>query len=244
MKDLVCALQTGYLYYIDISNDPIIREQIAGDLKEASKNDDPVPVLRAYSRAQALTKRINDDMAKNTHHELTMYCTPLNCNVLSRTQDGIGAFVSILFHPKLNKYLCQWRQTVYRGSKILNNDVLKNYKENAIIITTTCLSTSKNPEAAKMFCTIDPNKKGQISLLCRYEIFNYRRTALEMNGISNHPDENEVLIFPYVPFRIRSITVETVENENQKMEVLLEEIGNDDDGDTDRQSVYTIETTV
>jgi hypothetical protein len=245
MKDLLYALQNGYLDYIEIANKPTIRKKIDEDFRDACRNDDPVPMLRTYSREQALSTTINEDMAKNTHHELMMYCTSLNCNVLARTQDGIGAFVSILFHPKLKKHLLKGgSQTVYRGSTILTNDVLQNYKEGSVIITTTFLSTSKDPEVAKMFSSIDPNEKGQTSVLCTYEVFNYRRTALDMDGISAFPYEKEVLIFPYVPFRITSITVNMTENENQMMEVVLQEIGNDNDGDTDRQSAWAIETSV
>ncbi|CAF3673858.1 unnamed protein product, partial [Rotaria sp. Silwood1] len=102
VKDLIYALRKGYLNDINMRADPNIWEDIVKDLNIAGANNEPMYILRAYSRSQTFSKQINNDMAKNTYHELKLYCTSLNCNVLARTQDGIQAFIAVLFHPKLD----------------------------------------------------------------------------------------------------------------------------------------------
>ena len=96
VKDSVDAILKGYLEDIDITKDDNTWKRIFGDFKTASKNNDPMPVPRAYSRSQPFSKRINGDMAKNTWYELKFYCTTLNYNVQVRTQDGIQAFITIM----------------------------------------------------------------------------------------------------------------------------------------------------
>ena len=171
-------------------------------------------------------------MAKNTYHELTLYCTPLNCNVLARTQDGVQAFISILFHPKLDQFLIHDDITVYRGSVIEDERLLTGYENGAIIIITTLLSTTKCLDVAMIFCGWDVavENSNEISVLCTYHIHNRRRTALRMSSISNILDEDEILIYPYVPFRIvRYTRMNTSETLRKKLEVELEEIDDDDE---------------
>ena len=186
-------------------------------------------------------------MAKNTYHELTLYCTPLNCNVLAHTQDGIQAFTTIMFHPKLNEYLCNRDVTVYRGFVIDSESLLEGYEEGATIITTTFLSTSTNLNVAKLFrdSGFDPIKINQISLLCTYHLHNYRRTALDMEKISQFRHEKEILIYPYVPFRILSFTKKIIKQTGeQQIEIDLEEIGDDENDNSQRQLVWTVLTDI
>jgi hypothetical protein len=249
VKDSVYAIQKGYLDDIDMTKDLNTWNGIIDDFKTAEKHNDPMLVLRAYSRSQLFSKLINGDMAKNTHHEFTLYCTPLNCNVLARTHDGIKAFITIMFHPELRAYLCDGDVTVYRGSVIDSESLLKGYEKNAIIISTTFLSTSENLTVAKKYDGSDSGvtETRQISLLCKYKIhnYNYRRTALKMKIFSQFPDEEEVLIYPYVPFRILSFTKKIIkQTEKLQIEVDLEEIGDNECNNSDTQSVWTVSTDV
>ncbi|CAF1358537.1 unnamed protein product [Didymodactylos carnosus] len=243
-------MKKGYLDDIDMSEDkptfdkPSTSEawkNILADFSMAAKNDEPKHVVQAYTRSQPLSRKINNDMARNTYHELTLYCTPLNCNVLARTQDGIDAFVSLLFHPKLDQYVCKDKLEVYRGSVIKSEGVLKSYEKSSIIISTTFLSTSRNPTIAEIYN--DPGNTNKISCLCTYKkIFNYRRTALNIQQFSQHPEEKEVLILPYVPFKITSFDpMVLADSGKQRIEVKLEEIGDDN---LDMQSAQTVSTLV
>ncbi|CAF2172864.1 unnamed protein product [Rotaria magnacalcarata] len=230
VSDSVNAIQRGYLDHISAAKRRDIGKDIDEYFKIAGESNDPTFVLRAYSKSKEFTKKMNGDMAKNTYHELTLYCTPLNCNVLARTQDGIQAFITILFHHRLDEQRCVNNITVYRGFAIDSECVLKGYETGAIIITTTFLSTSNDLEVAALFRNSgeDSTKPNQIFLLCTYKIHNYRRTALNMAGISQYPEENEVLIYPYVPFRIISYVKKRIEETGkQQVDVELEEIGDD-----------------
>jgi hypothetical protein len=247
VEDSVYAIQKGYLDDICTDKRLDISQDIYSDFKTAAEHNEALCVLQAYSRSKNFTKKINGDMAKNTYHELTLYCTPLNCNVLARTQDGIQAFITILFHPRFNDYLCKGNITVYRGIAIDNESVLEGYEEGAIIITATFLSTSKDRKVAAWFrdSGLDPAENDQLSLLCTYNICNHRRTALEMETISKYPEEKEVLIYPYVPFRIRSyVKKRTKQTGKQQIEVELEEIGDDENNNSKRQSMWTVSTNV
>jgi hypothetical protein len=240
VKDSVYAIQKGYLDDIGIDKRRNIWKEIGDDFGTAAETNEPKFVLQAYSRSKLFSKQINGDMAKNTYHELTLYCTPLNCNVLARTQDAIEAFITILFHPNLKKYLSNGDVTVYRGSVIDSESVLEGYQKDATIITTTFLSTSKDLDVAEMFrdSGSDPTKASQISLLCKYNLHNYQRTALDMKTISQFPVEEEVLIYPYVPFRILSFTKKIIEQTGrQQIEVDLEEIGDDTNDNSEIQSI-------
>jgi hypothetical protein len=240
VRDSAYAIQRGYLDNICPAKRHDISKEIDSDFEAAGEHNDPTFVLRAYSQSKEFTKQINSDMAKNTYHELTLYCTPLNCNVLARTQDGIQAFITILFHPRLNEQLPTGNLTVYRGFAIDSENVLKGYEADATIITTTFLSTSKELTVAKFFMEADSDstKLNQILLLCTYKLHNYRRTAVDMAGISQFAEEEEVLIYPYVPFRILCYVKKTNEQTGrQQIEVELEEIGNDQNDDSKKQSI-------
>jgi hypothetical protein len=122
---------------------------------------------------------------------------------------------------------------------------VEGYDNESTIITTTFLSTSKSIQVAESFSGVDPNKTSQISLLCRYKIHNCRRTALEMKTFSALRDEEEVLIYPYVPFRIMSFTKTTLEPTGHKrIEVDLEEIKKIPDGSSKRQSVSEVSSRI
>ncbi|CAF0969912.1 unnamed protein product [Adineta ricciae] len=223
IKDSVDAFLKGYL-------NEFVDETVGDDLRIASENNEPASVLRAYSRSQSFTKKIHSDMAKNTYHQFTLYCTPLNCNILARTHDSIQAFITILFHPKLDCYLCKKDIIVYRGAVVDDERVLEGYEKNSIIISTTFLSTSTDPHVAGMFggCDTDASISNNILLLCTYKLHNNGRTSLRMESESNFEDEKEILIFPYIPFQIISIKRTQIGPSNrQKVEVEFEEISVD-----------------
>ena len=173
-------------------------------LGQALTNNDPVMIIKAYTVSQNLTKRLHLHSAVNTYHSLKLYCTLLNCPILAQTQEYTEAFTRILFHPKLEQYLVGAMQ-VYRGAVFDENKFVDNYEEGATIITTTFLSTSAKPAVAAMFC--DPSEvMNKISLFCTYNLKNTNRpTALDLRNISVRPNEEEILILRYVPFKIQSV---------------------------------------
>jgi hypothetical protein len=139
---------------------------------------------------------------------------------LAQTQEYTEAFTRILFHPKLDKYLVHNR-AVYRGAVLKAEKFVDDYKQDAIIITTTFLSTSINCAVAEAFSAVSPGDMNKISLFCTYNIKDtHHHTALDLRNISSHPEEEEILILRYVPFKIRS--VERKDN-GQRIEVYFDE---------------------
>jgi hypothetical protein len=171
--------------------------------QEAREQDNPLAIIKAYTFSQHMSHRLNKHSALNTHHTLKLYCSLLNCPILAQTQEYTEAFTRILFHPKLEQYLVR-KKTVYRGIVLEDTKLMDNYNEGTIIMTTTFLSTSMNPEIAKNFC--NTNKENTISVFCIYNIDNTtRRAALNLTNLSIYRDEEEILILRYVPFIIKSI---------------------------------------
>ncbi|UJR12387.1 hypothetical protein I4U23_016564 [Adineta vaga] len=222
IKDSVYAFKKGYLDYIDKSEDINTWKEILNKLKFASENEDSKSVVSAYTCSQKFGEIIKKDMARNTFHEFTLYCTSLNCTVLACTQDGIQAFLAIMFHPSLDKFVCEGHFTVYRGAVIDDLKLLEGYKNGSIIITTTFLSTSTNPNVSNMFKDRNFNNPNEISVSCTYLLHNHRHTALNISSISAFSIEGEILLYPYVPFRIISFEKHL---ERKQINVVLEEIG-------------------
>ncbi|CAF2846736.1 unnamed protein product [Rotaria sp. Silwood2] len=172
-------------------------------LKNARDENNPKLVIEVYSCKQVFTRCLNKHSSANSNHFSTLYCTSLSCPVLDRIQEYTEAFTNILFHPKLDDYLVR-KKNAYRAAVIKDKKLIEDYKIGATILTTTFLSTSKDPTVALGFCSNDSSDS--ISIFCTYNIKNtQRRSALDIESISLYPEEKEVLILRYVPFTITSV---------------------------------------
>lgn len=179
------------------------KNYIQNCLAQVQREGNLLPIITIYTRYQQFSKRLNSYLALNTYHTLNFYCTLLNCPALAQTEESTETFTNILFHPQFEKYIVR-KKTVYRGFPLEDKKFIENYKKGATIITTTVLSTSEDPNVANVFSG-DPSH-GQITVFCIYNINNTkRRTALNVQEISCHPDEMEILILPYIPFVIESV---------------------------------------
>lgn len=193
-------IQETLLKFIDENNQDW--QPIKDSFKIALETDDPLLIIKAYTFQKAFSRCLNQHSAANTYHLLKLYCTLLNCPVLARTQEYTEAFTEILFHPKLNEYLVQ-NKKVYRGIVIKDRKFIENCNVGAIIITTTFLSTSLDLEVAAIFATPNPKDEDGLSLLCEYNIRGVsRRVALDIQLLSKFPDEQEVLLLRFIPFKI------------------------------------------
>jgi len=215
------TIETTFLNFLP--NDYKDWNKIRNYFKQARDEDNPIPVIKAYKLDQDLTKRLNKHSAINTHHALKLYCTLLNCPTLAQTQEYTEALTRIFFHPKL-KGLLVHKMEVYRGAVLKDDESIANYKKGATIITTTFLSTSTDREVAEMFSAVPPENMNMISVFCTYNINNtHRHTALNLEDISVYPDEKEVLILRYVPFKIRSVERT---NDGRRIETCFDECQN------------------
>ena len=193
-------------------------ESIRVCFKQARENNDPKLVIKAYTMDKEFSRRLNTHSAANTHHSLKLYCTLLNCPILAQTQEYTEAIDSILYHPELDGFLVQ-EETVYRGVAPNDEKLLASYTEGTTIITTTYLSTSRRQDVAELFGAVD--SEDSFSILYMFNIRKAcRRTALSVSSFSNFPDEEEVLILRYVPFKIISIERS---NDGRKTRIRLDE---------------------
>ncbi|CAF1527287.1 unnamed protein product [Rotaria sp. Silwood1] len=168
-------------------------------------------------------------MARIVLHDIYQGCTNFSCDTLYTAQDGTKSIASILFyHPKFVTY----QGTVYRG--IFDSRALANIQVNGYIMTNTFLSTSKLPEIADIFAAYNrteqkldrEGKEGEVSIGCTFIIknINGNRRALDISGISERLDEDEVLLLPYSVFRITERkTIELQNNKEKRIEIEFEE---------------------
>lgn len=193
-------------------------DQVEALLEEACKKNDPKLIIKTYTLQQKFSHHLHKHSAANTFHSLKLYCTLLNCPILAYTQQYTEAFTSILFHPKLDEFLVR-NKTVYRGLTIKNDASISKYEQNDIIITTTLLSTSKNREVAECFAST--SRENEISVFHTYNIHGTtRRTALDIETISKHPHEEEVLILRFIPFLVKSIIYK---KDGRRIEIVCDE---------------------
>ena len=172
-------------------------------LAQAQREESLLPIIKIYTLSQKFSECLNKYLALNTRHTLDFYCTSLNCPALARTEEYTDTFTSVLLHPQFEKYVVRQR-TVHRGFSVEDKKLIENYSEGAIIITTTVLSTSEDPEVAEQF--INDSSSDIVSASCTYNINNTkRRTILQIQEISHFSEENEILILPYIPFIIQSV---------------------------------------
>ncbi|CAF1154380.1 unnamed protein product [Rotaria sp. Silwood1] len=178
-------------------------ERINDYFKRALFQQDPHYIITAYTICQNFSELLNKDMARNVIHDLKNGCSKFSCDCLYSTEDGTKSITNILLHHSTFQQF-SFKGEVYRGIVVPKN-ILDHYKVGSCIITTTFLSTSKNPAVAQVFCDKGSVNSTAHSFFCIYEILDNNRTALDISKISEFEDEDEVLILPYSAFLITKI---------------------------------------
>ena len=125
-------------------------------------------------------------------------------NILNKYRDneppiGFGQYLFaavIINHPSID----QWRYTgvTYRGMNI-SNDELNQYTKDTRILTRSFLSTSKRIDTA--FLYLQYNNPVLRPVLCVYRVIQ-SHTSLNISDFSAIRGEDEVLIIPFVAFRV------------------------------------------
>ena len=206
LKQKLYSIQKGYINTRlgNVCTDDDIR--IHAYFNRALLQQEPQYIVTAYTICQKFSELLNTDMARNVIHDLKNGCSKFSCDCLYLTEDGTKSITNILLHhPKFAKL--SFKGKVYRGIVVPKN-ALDHYDVGSCIITTTLLSTSKNPTVARTFCEKGISNPSKQSFFCIYEILNDDRTALDISTISEYEDEEEVIILPYSAFRITKIDQE------------------------------------
>ena len=218
LEKAIFSIDKGYLksHLIHLNKINFIRHWF----KQASQENNPFHILKAYTKCQAFTKQLNKDMARNIIHDLKIGCSLFSCGCLYSTQDATRSITAILlYHPQFQSL--NFNGKVYRGLCI-KQSLFTHYTKGSRIITTTFLSTSKNRLVAECFSSSGGSIEniGYISILCIYTIKNQNHTALDITQHSEFREENEVLILPYSSFHIIDIKKD---DDNKHAEIYLEE---------------------
>jgi hypothetical protein len=120
----------------------------------------------------------------------------------------MGTIHTLIYQPSF-----QFNGLTYRGMWAKKENLLY-YSENQLYICNkTLISTSKNFKIAKRFIDESIPLAEQIPVMCTYLIDSYTSfKAIDIHTISEYPEEEEVLIFPGIPFEIRKIGMNTTIN--------------------------------
>ncbi|CAF4278804.1 unnamed protein product, partial [Adineta steineri] len=113
---------------------------------------------------------------------------------------------------------------VYRGAKMSHAD-LDAYRwalENSAILEARSLqSTSKRKDVASSFAPPLPITDPKLAIILHFRIDQICSSAIDLNGISHYPGEEEVLLLPFTLFKVVSIDQHTI-GFNQQYEILME----------------------
>ncbi|CAF1097874.1 unnamed protein product [Didymodactylos carnosus] len=180
--------------------------------------NDPTYIVRAYTVESDFYKRLNKDLAKTTENILNVNFVSFDAPFLHYSKE-YGRIAGIIArHPKL-KYT--FIGIVHRGMQCSEQD-LRNYVVDKRVMTKTFISTSQSRDLAYEFAFGGK----AIPVICKYEIIN-KGTAMNIETMSDHSYEREVLIIPYTVFRITKFAWKTHVDGKQMAEIELCECENE-----------------
>ena len=121
----------------------------------------------------------------------------------------MGTIHSLIYQP-----IFPFTGVTYRGMWIKKEKLLYYCENRLYMCNKTLTSTSKNYEIAKRSMDECPSSSaGRIAVMCTYIIDSYTSLkAIDIHTISEYPDEEEVLLFPGIPFEIRKTDMNTTMN--------------------------------
>ncbi|CAF1126053.1 unnamed protein product [Rotaria sordida] len=231
------------------SKDEIIRKQIEtieGYFKEAIEKQDYLTYfVKAYTLTNFFYKVLNKDLAL---YILEYFDTTKTFSSNYRLVNCLVHIVTLLIHhPNLPKY--QYQGVCYRGMRITKND-LDQYQLDQHILNRAFLSTSIDPQVAEMFAGVGQQSQMrytpqdhcalQYSCLCRY-LIKQKSTAIDVQSLSTRPDEKEILILPFIVFKVIAIKRNYLDDSTASIsiEIELEECEDSNDDKKELESSQT-----
>ncbi|CAF1464526.1 unnamed protein product [Didymodactylos carnosus] len=183
--------------YIDFHfTNSIHHDEIQYYLRNAIKEDNPIYLLKAYTAETDFYKRLNRDLAEDIWLKYG-------------SMKSLERIIEIVYnHSSLNQFV--FKGKTYRGMKITKDD-LEQYSTGTRLLNKSFLSTSKDRRIADRFALMEGVRKTEDgenikhSAVCIYET-RKDRSALDIESISEYPQEKEVLIMPFTPFKVMKIT--------------------------------------
>jgi hypothetical protein len=170
--------------------DAVGMDQIRKFLQMAVETEDYTYIIRAYTAETDLYKRLNYLHAQ----------TNLDYTEADRNKWFIKFATVVEGNWHMRKYW--WTGMCFRGLSMTEND-LAEYKVGEIITNKAFMSTSKNSQVAVNFAS--KIVSGMRAILCVYCIHQHE-IAMDISSLSEYPDEEEILIFPSIPFKLIDVT--------------------------------------
>jgi hypothetical protein len=210
--------------------------EIVWDLFEkAREKNDAKYLIQAYTVESKFYKILNQKLAqrrlrkcvvKNKNHQIqnsmaifnqgfaigqalmTGKLRTDNSEITDWVHRYMGTIHSLIYQP-----IFQFHGLTYRGMWIKEETLLHYSGDQLYMCNKTLTSTSQNYQIAKRFIDESVPLAGQIPVMCVYLIDAYTSfKAIDIHTISEYLDEEEVLIFPGIPFEIRKIEMNTTTN--------------------------------
>jgi len=169
--------------------------------------------LKYFIKAYTLTNNFHRVLNKHLALYILHYFDTQSYSSLRTKYRLINCLVHIVTlvinHPDIHKY--KYNGISYRGL-LMNEKDLECYLISNHILNRSFVSTSKNREVAKLFAGRQENISTktsnrydltEIAVLLKYTI-KQNQTAIDIEHMSEIPDEEEVLILPFSVFQIKN----------------------------------------
>ncbi|CAF1238715.1 unnamed protein product [Adineta ricciae] len=179
---------------------------VADFFQAALDTNDPIYLLRAYTAESPFYTELNREMARGNQKEVFRKL----CKKWTGFYTGL-----IVKNPAFEAY--RFSGETYRGMQITPID-LQQYKIGIALANKSFQSTSKSWKVAKGFACPSQPKRGTIPVILFFTIKD-RRSALNIDQISEYQGEEEVLIVPGTLFIISDI-----DRQSQPYEIHLEQL--------------------
>ncbi|CAF1502310.1 unnamed protein product [Rotaria sordida] len=191
--------------------------QIKYFLDKACETNDASYLLRAYTAETDFYRRLNIRSAqlnaRRGHPDPNLYLK----------EWSLAYNAQLIKDPTFQRF--HWTGKTYRGMIITEFELQLYNRVGNGIVNHAFLSTSKDREVALSFAS-SPSP-GEISVICVYTI-TQDWSALDIEKISEYPEEREVLIVPNMHFRITKFTKGNpieVELQEENMQEAMNEMG-------------------
>ncbi|CAF3822875.1 unnamed protein product [Rotaria sp. Silwood1] len=178
---------------------------------KAAKEKDPKYLIQAYTAETDFYRILNLNLAQAQLINIESFQIEINQHCTS--------IVGILTHHSFFDPF-DFRGECYRGMSIKKSE-LDKYKKGSRILTKSFLSSSQTRDVAINFAVTSASS-GTISILCIYNIRN-RRSGLNLEQISEFPNEKEVLIMPYTAFKVIDVSYLDGDTTKIRAEIKLKE---------------------
>lgn len=130
----------------------------------------------------------------------------------SQITDWIHRYLGTI-HSLIYQVHFPFEGQTYRGMWMKKDKLISYSKSQFYLCNKTLISTSTNYQFIKDLLDKSPPLTGYLPVICTYVIDSSTSfKAIDIHKISEYPDENEVLIFPGVPFEIRKIHFNSTTN--------------------------------